>query len=371
MMQSREIEYEASEKALRFGLPFALYLFPGDISPTFLAGNPENGTVAVMDPVLFSGFIYSKFSLQPEIEFKGIRPDYDAEAVMALSLPECRNAKFPELQFCSTGFEEYCKSIERVVASLDNDDEKVVISRVEAIISQKSPVRIAERYFSAHPDCFRYLYYTPDAGVWLGASPELAAEIDSDAETIHTMSLAGTRFGERMASWDRKNRLEHDVVTRHFVAVLSEAGLSVEPTVETEVAFGEVTHLCHKIDAHGSIEAAPLLGRLFPSPALLGYPRQKAFDIISANESHCRICYGGLVGITESRDGSGLMRLYVNLRCCAACRLDGESSYLYNLYGGGGITPRSDAAEEWEETVRKLRSLRLLFMTPDSGDEHL
>lgn len=372
MMQGRSIEYAVAEKALGLGLPFALYLFPGDEHLHFIAENPARQSSGPVDLSRFSGFLYSQFDIQPEIAFKGIRPDWDAETVIALDIAGHSPSAGPQLQLKSTDYDAYCKSVERVVEALaGSDDEKVVISRIEAIISDRSPARIAELYFRVHPACFRYLYFTPECGVWLGASPELAADMDLGAGILRTMSLAGTRHSGSTASWDRKNRLEHDIVTRHLVKALESAGLSVAPPRGSEVTFGEVTHLCHQIEARGRIEAAPLLGSMFPSPALLGYPREKAFSLIAGNEAHSRLCYGGLVGVADSGGDSPRLSLYVNLRCCAACRLDCSPAFLYNLYGGGGITSRSNPADEWEETVRKLRSLRLILVAADSASEKI
>ena len=63
------------------------------------------------------------------------------------------------------------------------------------------------------------------------------------------------------------------------------------------------------------------------------------------------------------------VRLFVNLRSAMVSRLDdGNVTYRYSLYGGGGITVHSDPQSEWEETAQKMKSLQTVLLGETSQE---
>jgi para-aminobenzoate synthetase component 1 len=89
-----------------------------------------------------------------------------------------------------------------------------------------------------------------------------------------------------------------------------------------------------------------LLAAAFPGGSITGAPKIRAMQLLEALEPVRRGPYTGIAGWIGPDGGMGssiLIRTFV---------ADGER---LTLHVGGGITWRSDAAEEWAETVAKAR----------------
>jgi isochorismate synthase len=218
------------------------------------------------------------------------------------------------------------------------------ISNATALVDWAS---LADEYFHAFPQTFRFMFATPNVGCWLGATPELLLQRESESGRITTMALAGTLRNDT-DQWDAKNIEEHDYVTRFIVDTFTRFGIKAEVSPAEDVRFGAIRHLCHRISAEYSGPIVPLLNALSPTPALSGFPRNEALDIIGKVESP-RSLYGGYVGINTPNG----IHAYVNLRSMCF-NPDGG----YCIYSGGGITSQSDPADEWLETEAKSAVLR-------------
>ncbi len=360
---SKEIS-AAVEKSLSVGLSFALFIFPGENETHFFASYNLPGTTNALTPDdfdRFDGFVFNMFELSETLHSFGIRPQLSAHEVNALEL-----SQIPEQRKCSAIFSYastdpliYYAQVRRIVRSLQTDNEKTVLSRIVSMpLCDISPIYVAEKYFRSHPSCFRFLYYTPESGIWLGASPELIIDYNRISGELISMSLAGTRVKtEATSEWDDKNRMEHDMVTDFIVDVLRRHCSHVDEPGTRSVSFGEIEHLCHMISARGAIRPSHLLPELCPTPALCGFPRAQAFDQIRDTEAHRRLCYGGFVGFTDPMR----TRLFANLRSAMIDKDDSKSSlggtFCYNLYAGGGLTRYSDPESEFIETSNKMHSL--------------
>ena len=93
-----------------------------------------------------------------------------------------------------------------------------------------------------------------------------------------------------------------------------------------------------------------LAGRLHPTPAVGGTPRDVALGLIAEHEAFDRGWYAGPVGWLGA-DGDGEMM--VALRCGL---VEGSQA---TLFAGCGIVADSDPAREWEESRLKLRTMLL------------
>jgi isochorismate synthase len=92
---------------------------------------------------------------------------------------------------------------------------------------------------------------------------------------------------------------------------------------------------------------------LHPTPAVCGLPKEKAYRFIKENEGYDRNYYSGFVGMLNPL---GKTDLYVNLRC-----LNYKVNEL-SLYAGSGLLSASELEDEWQETEKKLQTMkRLLF----------
>ena len=140
------------------------------------------------------------------------------------------------------------------------------------------------------------------------------------------------------------------MVTGFICDTLRKAGVRPDISQPHTHNAGPVEHICTRIKATfpknmGMIE---LLCNLAPTPAVSGYPRETALQMISTHEKHRRRHYGGTIGVYES---TKRFRLFVNLRSMRVS--SGRSA----IYTGGGITSKSDPEEEWLETCIKASTL--------------
>ena len=357
------IEYRAAMKAERLGIPFALVVKPGEKTPLFFVENPNKSQgcrlLVGSDFDTFNGFVFNSFELNDKLCAIGIRSELTAKDLLDMDesiIPRQRDCLAPHNEV-TTDYMVYRAQALSIINSFDDQNQKTVLSHIVSLHTVSNPVEACCKYFSKHNDCFRYIYYTPQSGIWMGASPELLIDYDEASEQLQSMSLAGTIFDENEKEWDEKNTLEHNMVTDHIVSVFSRAGLSDISTRKVDLKFGEIRHMCHHISAHGKIIASELLPKLSPTPALCGWPRERAYRQIVDTEAHIRGCYGGFVGVKNSHS----MTIYVNLRCAKITpRFIPEirtRMYDYTLFGGGGLTIHSDPDKEWHEAKSKINSL--------------
>ena len=104
-----------------------------------------------------------------------------------------------------TDFSEYAKGFNHIVDSLKTAGGKTVLSRVIRLEAEQGVdwTRIIDNLFDrADINTFRFVYYTLETGVWLGASPELLLKEDASG-MVSTMALAGTR-PVGVSDWDDK-----------------------------------------------------------------------------------------------------------------------------------------------------------------------
>lgn len=353
--------------AMDKNLPFALYIFPSQRKVHFFASTTIGQSV---DNELFfksdwKGIVVDFFHPQDKSPMK-IACQMSAKELVAneqtiKKLPEA----YSRIQFGTTSPTLYMSQINKFVGELKRREsglKKAVLCRTVSCMG-RNVVDVAQEYFSAYPDTFRYLYYSPQCGMWLGASPELLLDFDYGKSIISTMSLAGTKPREDSEPWSGKNINEHNIVTQYIYAAMKMQGL--EPNVSDlyEKPFGSILHLCNDITAHcesGCVDIAKLLRTLSPTPALCGYPKHQAMKLIESTETFDRMCYGGWVAV---KDEAGV-HAYVNLRCASVHAMS-DFVHHYCVYTGGGIMPDSNYVEEWTETAKKAHTLCSIISLPN------
>jgi isochorismate synthase len=208
------------------------------------------------------------------------------------------------------------------------------------------------------PACYCWCVGTPELA-FVGASPELL--VRRDGQRAQTVALAGTarrsadpaiddHLGEQLLQ-SNKNREEQLIVERRIERTLDPVSLWVAASDEPVlVKVHNVQHLATAIRAQlaDPVPAVELAGRLLPTPAVGGEPRERALPLIPALEGFDRGWYAGAVGWTDlAEDGE----FCVALRCAL---LRGPVAH---LYAGCGIVRDSVPSEELAETEVKLEAL--------------
>lgn len=266
----------------------------------------------------------------------------------------------------SVSEKEYAEAVGPLISKLQKRGGKAVFCR--QICGSMTDLNLdelktaAESYFSEFGDAFCFIFYHPVTGWWMGSTPELLLEVESDNEA-KTRALAGTRFcgPDRSEEWDEKNLAEHHMVIDDICGNISalSAGLEVTPCgmrslVYSHQDYGALEHLCTdiRIVSHdGSLPVEEILDAIHPTAAVCGYPRAEALDEIRNSEYWPRHCYGGRITV-QTPAGSVS---YAILRC-VHFRNNG-----WAVYAGSGITADSTVDEEYRETALKAAPLTSLF----------
>jgi isochorismate synthase len=179
----------------------------------------------------------------------------------------------------------------------------------------------------------------------LGNSPERLVVVDGD---VRTDAVAGTRPVARAAELvsSDKDAREHALVVEHLRRALHEtAGEAVvEPRALRTV--GAVAHLHTVVRAARppALRIDELVRALHPTPAVAGWPVERAVTTLAGLEGFDRGLYGGIVGIVGPRRTA----LSVALRG-ALITDDGLS-----ITVGAGVVSGSTVTAEDAETQLKL-----------------
>lgn len=343
---------------LKEGYPFVSYRMPGEYMPVTIFGKPRALSPGSMPPAE-KGFVFSPFdSMNPSLWFKAemiikgteVEEGYFAVPETETLKPDDSLIKSPLLPKETTQ-ENYFQSMDSIFRSLRSGDiQKVVLSRVIRIsldIAQELPL-LFKNLLASYQSAFVYLLYSPDSGAWLGATPELL--LSTIGQKVSTMALAGTRKTGTETEWGQKEIDEQQWVAKYIRQKLEESGCSgIEQTRAYTVKAGNVEHLRTDFLAlTPGTDFTSLLSKLHPTPAVCGWPADKAAKIISETEGYNRTFYTGYLGPVNLEQKTSL---FVNLRCLQA--IDNEAA----IYAGGGITINSNPSKEWEETAIKSRTL--------------
>lgn len=252
--------------------------------------------------------------------------------------------------------QEYTNSFNGILSSLSSGKvEKVVLSRqsryqYDGIIPS---LELFRRVVTSAPNMYVTLLYTPSEGWWLSATPELFLRCHNNY--LETMALAGTQEGaDKLEAWSPKNKQEQTLVQDYIIHQLYSLGITPFAfPVFPRKANGNLYHLETKITAHmNGVSPLTIAKQLFPTPAVCGVPQATALETLKQFEGYDRGYYSGILG----RFNSTSCHLYVHLRS-ASWTKDKE---LF-LYAGGGVMPSSSRLSEWEETEKKMDTIRASF----------
>ncbi|MCM1520521.1 MAG: chorismate-binding protein [Lachnoclostridium sp.] len=350
-------------RCINCNLPFVAFMFSDSNELNFFADIPDDDGNCIVDTddPNWNGFFINFFG-NDEPYLAGVRFTLDYEETCKyLSSLETQDRFFipgdvsPSLH--STSRLDYMRSFKEALQYVKARDSKIVISQMTATLTTREPGEVMWEYFNSCPGTFRFLCFTPETGLWIGATPELLLSTNVEQKYLATMALAGTRPAEETGPWDEKNEMEHLYVTSYIKGTLMALDLDVEMGEEEEIQFGSVKHLCHMIEARGKFDPFDVLYELSPTSAIAGWPSADiAVEKIRDIEAHDRYCYGGFVGL---KYGSDVMA-FVNLRSALFAPVslpDDTRAYIYNIYSGGGIVSGSEPEAEWDEAMRKCRPL--------------
>ena len=249
---------------------------------------------------------------------------------------------------------ERVEGIRQVIA--DGRCEKIVYAR-RTEVELARPIdetALLGRLDTRHPGCFRFGIRRGER-LFAGASPERL--VARRGAQVTTESLAGSIAGAggagqaRALLASRKDRGEHDVVTRAVVRALAPLCGSLEAGSEPEVrALRDVLHLCTPVTGvlDRPVHVLELARVLHPTPAVGGEPTAPALGWIAEHEEAPRGWYSGPVGWFDA-SGDGELAVAIRSGLVAGAR-----AY---AWAGAGIVAASDPSAEYAETGLKQRAL--------------
>jgi len=234
--------------------------------------------------------------------------------------------------------------------------EKIVLSRKETLeFTNLEVLATFKKMLEAYKNAFVYLWFHPEIGLWMGATPEkLLTSFEGD---FKTMALAGTQKynGTVNVIWQNKEKQEQQYVTDFMLENLKESVESLDVTTPFTVQAGNLLHI--RTDISGKLKSADslenLINILHPTPAVCGLPKAVAANFIMENEGYDRAYYSGYLGELNINNRTSL---FVNLRCMQV------ENRLVTIYVGGGITADSIPENEWEETVSKAEVMKKVLL---------
>lgn len=213
-----------------------------------------------------------------------------------------------------------------------------------------------------YPRMFVALIDDGKADTWLMATPELL--LKGEGNNFSTMSLAGTQKATTThtlkdepiegVEWSEKNQEEQLVVTNYIEECVKKYSDECSLTGPYTTVAGNLYHL--RTDIHFRLRDSDHLGdflkALYPTPAVCGIPKKKAYEFIKKNEIGHRDYYSGFAGVLAPQANT---QLYVSLRCANLfCTWA-------TLYAGGGLLAESEKENEWAETEAKLQTMKDVF----------
>ena len=351
------------ESQFKAKLPFTAYRKPNAIQVKGWLQTNKN--VHYTSNFEDSGFVFSPFdSENPTILFP---TELSTILVSEISM-STGSIRERKLDNSSLKAEHHKTLVQKGVDAIQKDQlEKVVLSRVEVMpISNENPVQIFETLLKRYTNAFVYIWYHPNVGLWLGATPETLLNVDG--MRFKTMSLAGTQSYKNTleVSWDSKNIDEQRIVTDFIEDTLKPIVGQLQISEPKTIRAGSLVHLQSQIS--GILrpnQLKEIIEALHPTPAVCGLPKIDAKCFIENNENYNREFYTGFLGelniktsISRNTNKRNVennaygrikktSELFVNLRCL---QIKNQQAF---IYVGGGITKDSIPAEEWKETVKK------------------
>ncbi|MGY3087780.1 isochorismate synthase [Hymenobacter sp. UYAg731] len=375
--------------ALRTSRPLALWREPGAAQPQLLVARSLEAAYTGLPPALDAqapaGFAFFPFRdsdhnpalfLPADVGYDLARPEAVTVAPAArelvpnltawLNLPTPAELAWhygPQPAPPAATEAEYTTLVRRGVAAIEaREVVKVVSSRAarRPLPPGFDPLVAFAELSEKYPRAFVSLVSVPGVGTWLGASPEVLAEVTADGQ-FHTMALAGTQplvpgTRPQEAIWRQKEIEEQALVARYIVSCFKQLRLrEYHETGPRTVAAGQLLHLRTDFEVDLQNVPSPSLGTdmlrlLHPTSAVGGMPKTAALDFLRRHEGYDRAYYSGFLGPVNVA-APGIARLFVNLRCLQLRPTEAI------LYAGTGLTVDSDPAREWQETEMKLQTV--------------
>lgn len=344
--------YQKAEEQFKKRLPFVLYSKPGE---TVVVGIfQKDASLHFTTDFKEEGFVFAPFQGEQFVLLPKEKSDVFTEAYTRIAI-ENNNTVFGADVAAKENFEQLVQN--GVDAICKGNFKKVVLSRKETVsLENVTPFELFKKLLSAYPAAFKYCFFHPEIGMWLGATPEQLLKASGDR--IKTVALAGTQvYHEGEIKWEIKEQEEQEFVTEFILEGLEDYAAEKNSSKPYTFRAGNIVHIKTDIEArlHDRQDLGKIIKMLHPTPAVCGLPKEASKKFILENEGYDREYYSGFLGELNrdfAKDKPENSDLFVNLRCM---KLQNGKA---NLYIGCGITKDSIPEKEFIETVNKSLTLK-------------
>ena len=335
-------------------LPFVVYTKPNSNKTIGLF--QTNNELYVLDDFETKGFVFAPFD-------EGITcfiPKNFSEVIIEENNFEDVNSEPISLLLNEDSFTQKEQFEELVAKAIQNINfgltEKIVVSRKESVTIDSFDIELTfKKMLSAYKAAFKYCFFHPKVGMWMGATPEQFLKIENNK--LKTVALAGTRLFSENDIWSEKEIKEQQYVTDFIVSNIQQYVSNVDVSKPYTITAGNIQHIKTDIEAilNSENNLERLIKKTHPTPAVCGLPKDIAKKFILKNENYNRKYYSGFLGELNFCFESNkplLSDLFVNLRCMEIKDKTAE------LYVGCGITKDSNPAQEYIETKNKSVTMK-------------
>ncbi len=298
-----------------------------------------------------------------------------AKELVAQVLGQARPGPVPEPVGASLGQGSrteafWLRAVSQASAALRRQEAaKVVLARDVTAwpLREAATGDLLRRLAQGYPSCWTFA-----VDGMVGASPELLVRLREHHLTSRVLAGTARRHGgdpaqreqeaARLEQWLKasgKNNREHELARDSALQALAPLCAWVKAPERFVLTLPNVLHLASDIfgQVSGDTGALALVRALHPTAAVCGTPTARAAQMIETLEGMDRGRYAGPVGWVDWR-GEG--------EWCIALRsaqLHGQGdeglspTRPLRVFGGGGIMPDSEPADELAETRAKMRAV--------------
>jgi len=251
-----------------------------------------------------------------------------------------------------TSRESYDDKVNNLLKILKEDNPeliKVVLSRIKkASFSDKVPlISIFKNLLSKNSESTNFLYTLEKRISIIGSTPELIlSKLNS---RIKSESIAGSNYRNKINNFksDKKEIIEQKIVTDYIIDFLNKNAVDIKYNKKPQIKkSSNIEHLCTSFSAQlkNDKNIFDLLTELHPTPAIGGFPKKQAIDLIESRQEN-RGWYGGPIGWVDNNLNG---QFFLNIRSGLSLGSD-----LF-LFSGSGIIKESNCENEWMETEQKF-----------------
>ncbi|RKS25020.1 isochorismate synthase [Flavobacterium endophyticum] len=345
--------YQQAKKHFENKLPFVLYSKPNETVAVGIF--QKDDSLHFTTDFTEIGFVFAPFEGKDFV----VLPEKESEVYIEnYALTPNKSTANSVAEANTSGKENFEELVQKGIDTIrEGDFKKVVLSRKESVVLEQIDIFLLfQKLLSAYPAAFKYCFFHPKIGWWLGATPEQLLKVSNDR--IKTVALAGTQvYHEGEITWENKEQEEQQFVTEFILDGLK--SYVAEQTISEPYTFraGNIVHIKTDIEARlqNQEDLGMIIKILHPTPAVCGLPKKEAKEFILKNEGYDREYYSGFLGELNKDFAKGQEQnsdLFVNLRCM---KVENKTA---NLFIGCGITKDSIPEKEFLETVNKSLTMK-------------